>query len=101
MEDHGQEELLQAIVDFATPLRMGEGIDEITLGRLRRELANGAAAWREGGGRVPSTTAAALVELYPAMYGASALYEDGYDKRVLDLAEDLLVEVLSALGAAG
>jgi hypothetical protein len=93
--DHTQS-LDTAIEALATPLRMGEGINETALHDLKRLLADIAAGWRTATS-VPKADAALLIELYPALTGTVGLYEAEEAERIQQLSEELLELSLSCV----
>lgn len=81
-------ELLAAAEQFTVPLRMGQGMDDIALGRLRDALRQCEDAWRDRD-TVPKVGANVLVDLYLAVDASSYLYEDDYQALVRDAAIEI------------
>lgn len=63
---------------------------------LRAELTNASTRWRDSG-VVERSTAAVLIEMYPALLGSTGLYSEEAGSEIARLAESLLDEVLGAL----
>jgi hypothetical protein len=83
--DDSVDRLLNAVIAFTEPLRMGDGIDEPALAELKAALVAFAAAWK-GDEMIPKDAATVLAELYPAMDGSTGLYASDYAKRIYDEA---------------
>lgn len=92
-----EEALVEKLVDFATEIRLGNGIDSKVLAGLRREIELSSRRWAATGGVVPGETVGVLLSLYPAMFGATGLYGSSDRKAIEDLADDLLEELLVAV----
>lgn len=91
------EDLIEAIGSFATTLRMGDGLDSVQYQKVRDELSRRSTAWRVNGNTLPCATASVLVELYPAMYGSAALYDNETERQIMDVAGELVDEIQHAL----
>ncbi|HEY9472738.1 MAG TPA: hypothetical protein VIS06_02685 [Mycobacteriales bacterium] len=90
------EKLADAVEGFTVPVRMGDGIDDHALGKLREVIVAVASTYRAEN-VIPKRVAAIFVELYPAIEGSVALYDDDAAERVLSEANELLDLILSSL----
>jgi len=67
---------------------MGQGLDEVALGRLEVALDEFAVAWRTEA-MIPKSAASVLAELWPALDSSSYLYPDERADRIRDQAVHL------------
>ncbi|WP_418057976.1 hypothetical protein [Pimelobacter simplex] len=88
--------LIDAIVELATAVRMGDGIDPDLLATVRRELGIASARWRRTGA-VDRETVVVLVEMYPALLGTTGLYAPAQAQAIEHLGVTLLDEILAEL----
>lgn len=84
--------LVELVADFCTPLRMGEGIDEVALRLLEETMRSLRAEW-SGSIMVPREDAGALAELVLAMDAASYLYPADQAEHIRGVAADLSEQV--------
>jgi len=75
--------LERTVTRFLVPLRTGDGLDDLALGDLSSALRNCAAAW-QGRDMIPKRAASILAELFPAVEGCAAHYDQDYARRILD-----------------
>lgn len=87
--------LVDLMVDFATEVRMGNGVDIDVVSQIRRELEDASRRWSANGGVVPGATVGVLLSFYPALIGALGLY-DVDESHTIEILTDELLECMLA-----
>lgn len=90
------ESLVLSATELAVSIRMDDTINPERIETFRSQLKSASETWREAGS-LSTDTAAVLLELYPAIIGAAGSAPSVVDAEALELAESLLVDMLTAL----
>lgn len=90
------EELVDALSGLATTVHLGGGLDELQVVKVRRLLAEARVRWAASE-LVPKEVASVLVEWFPAMYGSTGSYPELAAEHIMQIAMNLVDDVLAAL----